>query len=88
MSLMYVKNSSNNTKQLSNTKLMKIIGANIQFLRSNKNLSQQELATKSKLDRTFLSAVENGKRNISISALQKISNSLEREIDDLFKPLN
>ena len=86
--LMYVKNSSNNTKQVSNTKLMKIIGANIQFLRSNKNLSQQELATKSKLDRTFLSAVENGKRNISISALQKISNSLEREIDDLFKPLN
>tara|TARA_B100000029_G_C17547986_1_gene949133 strand:- start:552 stop:1511 length:960 start_codon:yes stop_codon:yes gene_type:complete len=86
--LIYVKNlSNNNAKQVSTKKLMKIIGTNIQYLRSNKNLSQQELATKSKLDRTFLSAVENGKRNISISALQKISISLEREIDDLFKPL-
>jgi transcriptional regulator with XRE-family HTH domain len=42
----------------------------------------------SNVDRTFLSGIENGKRNISISALQKISRSLEIDINDLFNPAN
>ena len=87
--LKYIENlSKSSIKKVSTSKLLKIIGSNIQYFRMKNNLSQSELASMSNVDRTFLSGIENGKRNISISALQKISRSLEIDINDLFKPVN
>ena len=87
--LKYIENlSKSSIRKVSTSKLLKIIGSNIQYFRTKNNLSQSELASKSNVDRTFLSGIENGKRNISISALQKISRSLEIDINDLFKPVN
>ena len=61
------------------------IGTNIKFLRVSKGISQQELANLSSIDRAFISTIENGKRNLSISVLHKISVSLDSNINELLK---
>ena len=44
----------------------------IKELRTEKNLTQEGIAWKSEVDRTFMNHVENGKQNISIESLDKI----------------
>jgi DNA-binding XRE family transcriptional regulator len=52
---------------------MKIkIGLRIKELRTEKNLTQEAVAWKAEVDRTFMNHVENGKRNVSIETLSKI----------------
>lgn len=51
------------------------IGRAIIRLRRHLGLSQEQFAYDSDLDRRYLSDVENGKRNISISVIERISNS-------------
>ena len=46
-------------------------------------MNQQELADASGLDRTYISLVEHGKRNLSIGAVLKIANALEVPLGDL-----
>ena len=48
------------------------IGLRIKELRLGKGISQEELALEVGLDRTYISGVENGKRNISVINLEKI----------------
>jgi transcriptional regulator with XRE-family HTH domain len=48
------------------------IGLRIKELRTKINLTQEALAWKSDVDRTFMNHVEKGKRNISIKSLEKI----------------
>ena len=65
--------------------LMQEIGARIKMLRENSNLSQRRFAMMIGMNRTYLSGVENGLRNISI--LQKIANGLGVSLEDLFRGL-
>jgi transcriptional regulator with XRE-family HTH domain len=61
------------------------IGVRIKELRMKKGLTQQGLAWKSDVDRTFMSHVENSKRNISIDTLEKIiCHGLECSFKDFF----
>lgn len=48
------------------------VGIRIKQLRIAKGLSQEKLALEVGLDRTYITGVENGKRNISIQNLEKI----------------
>jgi transcriptional regulator with XRE-family HTH domain len=52
------------------------LGDKIHSTRKNRNLSQNELSKKSGLARTFISAVEQGKQNVSLGSLKSISDSL------------
>ncbi len=52
------------------------IGEKIHTVRKNLDLSQSELSKKSGLARTFISAVEQGKQNVSLGSLKSISDSL------------
>ena len=61
------------------------IGARIKMLRENSNLSQRRFALMIGMNRTYLSGVENGLRNISITNLQKIANGLGVSLEDLFR---
>ena len=61
------------------------IGNNIRNLRINNNLSQEELASKSELHRTYIGAIERGERNFSILNLIKIANALDVELSLLLK---
>lgn len=48
------------------------IAQRIKELREQRGLTQEALAYKSDVDRTYMNHVENGKRNISIINLEKI----------------
>ena len=60
------------------------IGKRIRELRNDANLSQEALALKAHLDRTYINSVENGKRNISINTAYKIMHALGITIQDFF----
>lgn len=61
------------------------IGMRIKELRTEKNLTQEAVAWKAELDRTFMNHVENGKRNVSIETLSKIvCTGLEMSFKDFF----
>lgn len=59
------------------------IGERIRELRIEKGYSQEKLALLSDLDRTYIPSIENGKRNISITVLERISNALGMSISEL-----
>ena len=61
------------------------IGNKIREIRIKKGLSQEKLALLSDLDRTYIPGIENGKRNISITVLKKISNALGMTVSDITK---
>ena len=61
------------------------LGLRISFLRKKKSLSQEKLALLAGLDRTYINSVENGRRNISIINLKKISDALETNLSILFE---
>jgi len=63
------------------------VGKRIRLIRNKKGLSQEKLALKSDLDRTYLAGVESGKRNISIRNLEKIMKGLEVEFQEFFKDI-
>ncbi len=61
------------------------IGARIKELRTIQALTQESIAFKAEVDRTFMNHVENGKRNISVETLEKIvCNGLEIPLADFF----
>ena len=53
------------------------IGNRIKEIREANNLTQDQLAKKSKLDRTFITHVEKGRRNLSVISLEKILKALD-----------
>lgn len=60
------------------------IGIRIRELRSERKLSQEQLALIAELDRTYITSVENGKRNISIQNIEKIILALETTFEEFF----
>ena len=59
------------------------VGLNVQRLRRAKGLSQEELAHQAGIHQTYLSGVENGRRNPSIMVLQRIATPLDADLEDL-----
>ena len=59
------------------------LGHRVLALRKQRGWSQQELALRAGLDRTYLSAVEKGKQNITIGAALKIADALGASLSDL-----
>ncbi len=51
-------------------------GKHVKELRQHRNLSQEQLALLADLDRTYISGIERGKRNVSLINLFKIAKSL------------
>lgn len=56
----------------------------IRYFRKTQNLSQEELADRSGLDRTYISGVERGVRNITIQSLEQIITALRITPFDFF----
>ena len=65
--------------------ITEIIGNRIRELRNQQNISQEKLALKAELDRTYLAGVENGKRNPSVKSLEKIILALDTSFQDFFE---
>jgi transcriptional regulator with XRE-family HTH domain len=61
-----------------------IFGKILQDERKAKKISQEKLAKHTGLDRTFISLIENGKRNPTFTTILKICSALEIEPSELF----
>ena len=61
------------------------VGQRIKEFRAIQGLSQEKLALKADLDRTYIAGVEQGKRNISLKSLEKIVEALGVSFEDFFK---
>lgn len=64
------------------------IGLRIKELRKAKGLSQEQLALKAEIDRTYMASVENGRRNVAIVNLEKIIVALGESFESFFTGLN
>lgn len=62
----------------------KYVGERVRELRKGVGLTQEQLALKADLDRTYIASVEAGKRNISIVNLEKIIDALETNFVTFF----
>ena len=60
------------------------LGKAIVQLCKEQNLSQEIFDYDAGIDRRYMSDIENGKRNISIDILERISQKLGLEISELF----
>ena len=64
------------------------IGKKIAELRKLKKLSQEDLAFKADIDRTYMSSIERGKRSISLAVAIKLSSALEIDLLKLIEKEN
>ncbi|WP_413670620.1 helix-turn-helix domain-containing protein [Mucilaginibacter sp. Mucisp86] len=60
------------------------VGQRIRELRLKIGISQEALANRAEIDRTYVTDVENGRRNISIENLEKLVNALNVDFKDFF----
>lgn len=58
--------------------------AALRAVRERLGLSQEELAYRAKLDRTYISGIERDRRNPSLRSLQRIVAALDISLDELF----
>lgn len=61
------------------------VGLNLQRLRRDAGLSQEELADRSRVHQTYLSGVERGVRNPTVTVLQRIAQALGLDIEDVVR---
>jgi len=56
---------------------LKIIGKNIAAIRKKEGITQEDLAGLAEVDRSYLSEIENGHKNMSVMSLLKIASALK-----------
>lgn len=59
-------------------------GHKIKSLREQKQYSIEYLANIANIDRTYISDIEKGKRNVSLLIIEKLAKALEVNIQELF----
>jgi transcriptional regulator with XRE-family HTH domain len=64
--------------------IRKKIGLRIKEYRINLKLTQEALAFKAEIDKTYVNEVENGKRNISVINLEKLICALDVTVKEFF----
>lgn len=59
-------------------------GKKVRFLRNHIGISQEELAFKADLHRTYIGMIERAEKNITLINIEKIANALNVNISELF----
>lgn len=65
--------------------IMVSFGRNVQQCRKLLNISQEELAFRAGLNRTYIGMIERAERNISLKNAKKIADALNVKLDELLK---
>lgn len=63
----------------------KKLGNNLKSIRTAKNITQSELAELLGVDKSFVSNIENGKNNPTLSTIASLAKALKVSVDELFK---
>jgi methanogenic corrinoid protein MtbC1/DNA-binding XRE family transcriptional regulator len=63
--------------------VLRAVGRNILAMRTRRGWSQQALADAAGLDRTYISAVERGRQNLTVGALLSLAQALDTPLADL-----
>lgn len=58
-------------------------GDNVREERLKKGLSQEELARKAGVHRTYIGMIERGEKNITLTNIKKVANALDLKLDRL-----
>jgi transcriptional regulator with XRE-family HTH domain len=68
--------------------ILERFGQHLRTLRLAKGLSQEGFAELCDLDRTYVSGIERGERNVSLRNLEVLANGLGLSLSDLFNGLD
>ena len=66
------------------TDFKKIFGATVRSWRNRLGISQEKLAERADLHRTYVSDVERGTRNVSLESIERLARALEISVSALF----
>jgi transcriptional regulator with XRE-family HTH domain len=61
-------------------KLQKKVGQKIKKIRQEKDMSQQKLSELSDVERKYISNIEQGKVNLTLSTLERLADSLNKKV--------
>ena len=67
------------------SQVSKRLGDNIKKIRTRKGMSQGDICRALDMDRGYMSAIENGKKNVTISQLERLAQALGVSVDKLLK---
>jgi transcriptional regulator with XRE-family HTH domain len=70
-----------------NDGLLRAFGERVRQLRNQRGLSQEAFAAQCRLDRTYISGIERGRRNPSLRNIKRIGAELGVTLSQLFKGL-
>lgn len=62
-----------------------IFGQNLRRHRERLGISQEDLAEKANLHRTYIGSVERGERNVSIDNMERLALAVDSTIQELLK---
>lgn len=65
--------------------ILDIFGQNVRRFRNERKLSQEQLAEKAGLHRTYIGMIERAERNITLCNMEKISIALNVSLSDLIE---
>jgi transcriptional regulator with XRE-family HTH domain len=63
-----------------------VFGSNLRKIRRDKEITQEQLALRTGMSRTYISEVERFSRNISIDNMESLANCLDISLSDLLDP--
>ena len=63
----------------------RIVGTNVRKLRKDRGLTQEEVAFRAKIDLTYMSGIERGKRNPSLLVMTRLAKALSVDPTELLR---
>lgn len=73
---------------ISKHNILNIFGENVKKYRHKLEISQEELADRAGLHRTYIGMIERAEKNITLVNMEKIATALQVKIEDLIKESN
>ncbi len=67
------------------SEISKKLGQNLKRIRELKGMTQGDICRALELDRGYISSIESGKRNPTLSTLKKLADALKVSVDELLK---
>jgi len=65
--------------------ISKTLGQNIKRIRLRRKMSQGDICRAIEMDRSYMSAIEGGKVNVTIAIVEKLARALDVSVDELLK---